>query len=108
MFLKRELIDHLIDQGIYRYILINDNVLNFHGSDNCYYEEWYEDIRDDDGWICILNTLKHVDEEMSETQLGYYINFGEYYNDINWRTMTAKTLYLSVVGLLMGETKKLT
>lgn len=107
MFLKRDLIDHLMAEGIYRYILINDNVLNFHGSDDCYYEEWYEDIRDDNGWICILNTLKHVNEEMSETQLGYYVNFGELYNDVNWRIMSPKILYQSVSRLLAGETKKL-
>ena len=46
MFLKREVIDPFISNGIYKFILIGENVLNFHASDDCYYEEWYEDVRD--------------------------------------------------------------
>ena len=108
MFLKRDLIDPMVDTGIFRFILLNDNVLNFHGSDDCYYEEWYDDIKEEDGWICILNTLKHVHEEMNETQLGYFVNFGEHFNDIDWRLMTPKLLYLKVNILINGEVKKLT
>lgn len=107
MFLKRDLIDYMIDAGIYKFILINDNVLNFHSSDDSYYEEWYDDVKEEDGWICILNTLKHVDEEMNESQLGYYVNFGENFNDINWRGMTPKILYTRVLNLLESEIKKL-
>ena len=44
MHLKRNIIDHLTLQGINKYILIGENVLNFHGSDDCYYEEWFEDV----------------------------------------------------------------
>ena len=64
MYLKREVVDALSEQGIRKYILICENVLNFHGSDDCYYEEWYEDIADEGGWICFINTLDHVWEEM--------------------------------------------
>ena len=49
MFLKRDIIETLIEQGIQKYILIGENVLNFHGSDDCYYEEWFQEI--EDGWI---------------------------------------------------------
>ncbi len=108
MFLKRDLIDPMVNAGIFRFILINDNVLNFHGSDDCYYEEWYDDIKEEDGWICILNTLKHVYEEMSETQLGYFVNFGTHFNEVNWRRMTPKLLYQKVTALIHGDIKKLT
>ena len=40
-FLKREIIDVLIKNHINKFILICYNVLNFHGSDDCYYEEWF-------------------------------------------------------------------
>ncbi len=47
----------LIGQGIYKFILIGENVLNYYSSDDCYYEEWWEDIRDEGGWIVLLNLL---------------------------------------------------
>ncbi len=107
MLLKRDLMDYLIPEGIYRFVLLCDNVLNFHGSDDCYYEEWYDDIKEDGGWICLINTLQHVEEEMVETQLQYYINLGVTFNDLAWQGMTPKTLYRQVVGLLEGEVKRL-
>ncbi|MEL6863417.1 MAG: hypothetical protein AAFP19_03315, partial [Bacteroidota bacterium] len=76
MFLKREIIDLLMEHDINKYILICENVLNFHGSDDCYYEEWYEDVRDEGGWIALINILDHVEVEMIETQLQYFVNFG--------------------------------
>jgi len=85
MFLKRDLADALIDQGIYKFILACDNVLNFHGSDNLYYEEWWDDVKDEGGWITILNTLDHVIDEMEHSKLQYYCNIGDQFCDINWR-----------------------
>lgn len=84
-YLKREVIDLLIKQGIYRFILICENVLNFHGSDDCYYEEWFEEVAEEGGWIACLGTLKHVEDEMIATQLQYYMKIGGLMNDINWR-----------------------
>jgi len=55
MFLKRHFVDALIKQGINKFILACDNVLNFHCSDNSYYEEWWDDVKDDGGWICIFS-----------------------------------------------------
>ena len=46
MVLKREVVDVLIKYGITTFILIGENVLNFHYSDDCYYEEWFEDVED--------------------------------------------------------------
>src|ERR1700728_3174027 len=62
MEMKRTIIDPLIKRGISRFVLIGENVLNFHASDDLYYEEWYEDIKDDDGWIVALNFRDHVVE----------------------------------------------
>ncbi|MFS8082482.1 MAG: hypothetical protein ACMG51_03445, partial [Ginsengibacter sp.] len=58
MTLKREVIDIFIRQGIYKFIIIAENVLNFHSSDDSYYEEWFEDIQEQNGWIVILNMPK--------------------------------------------------
>jgi hypothetical protein len=86
MFLKRDVIDILIKNGIRKFILFCDNVLNFHGDDDSYYEEWYDDIKDDDGWICIVNGFEHVIKEMDKYRLYNYINYGPPYNELNWRT----------------------
>jgi hypothetical protein len=55
MELKREIIDLLEKEGIYKFILIAENVLNFHSSDKEYYQEWFEEVTDENGWIVALN-----------------------------------------------------
>ena len=45
--------------GINKYILIGENILNFHYSDDSYYEEWFDD-NGDNGWIVLLNFREHV------------------------------------------------
>jgi len=47
MLLKREIADYLYEVGIKKYVLICENVLNFHGSDEGYYEEWQQDVTED-------------------------------------------------------------
>lgn len=93
MFLKREVIDPMVDAGVHKFILICENVLNFHGSDDAYYEEWQEDISDELGWICLLNTLEHVEEEMKEHQLHYFMNIGGPFSQVNWRVLKPKILF---------------
>ena len=39
MFLKRDVIDPLLDEGISKFLIICENVLNFHGDADDYYEE---------------------------------------------------------------------
>jgi len=107
MFLKREVIDVLADQGISKFILICENVLNFHGSDDCYYEEWAEEVIEEGGWICLINTLEHVAQEMKETQLSPYINFGPPFDNLNWRPHKPKALYRAIDALVMGELTRL-
>lgn len=86
MFLKREVVDSLINEGIYKFLLIGENVLNFHGSDDCYYEEWYEDVVGEDGWITMINLRQHVIDEMDQYGLTNYLNYGLHLNGLNWRT----------------------
>ena len=101
MFLKRDVADGLIRHGIHKFVIIAENVLNYHASDDCYYEEWYEDVKDDDGWICLLNLFPHVEEEMHDARLGYYLNFGKRLNEVNWRVLTPKGLVQKVEDLMM-------
>ena len=86
MFLKRDLADHFINLGIDKFILIGENVLNFHYSDDCYYEEWFEDIADNDGWIALVNFREHVLQEFDEVGADSYFVLGGRLQEVNWRT----------------------
>jgi hypothetical protein len=105
MELKRNVIDAMTKEYISKFILIVENVYNFHGSDDSYYEEWWEDVKDEGGWICFLNPLQHVIEEMENTRLQYYVNFGQDYTLENWRVLKPE-LVLKAVELLRMESGK--
>jgi len=107
MFLKRHFADSLIKNGIYKYIIACDNVLNFHGSDVDYYEEWWDDIKDDGGWICLLNTLDHVLDEMEKTRLQYYCNIGDRFCDINWRKKNPHNVLQEVSQIMNSNVKQI-
>lgn len=99
MLMKRELIDILIDNGIHKFILIGENILNFHSSDDSYYEEWFQEI--EDGWIAGINFRPHVTDEFQRANIDYYINLGGSLNEISWRTMRPIQLFKTVESLLM-------
>lgn len=94
MILKRDIIDTLIDEGIQKFILIGDNVLNFHSSDDSYYEEWFEDI--EDGWIVLLNFRDHVLRDFSEVGADQYFISGGPLNDFSWGSYRPLQLYQKI------------
>lgn len=91
MFLKREILEHLLDHGIDKFILIGENVLNFHGSDDSYYEEWFDEI--EDGWIAMVNFRDHVIEEFKYMDLDQYFVTGGKLEEIAWRTLEPPVFY---------------
>lgn len=91
MHLKRNIIEHFLGEGINKFILIGENILNFHGSDDCYYEEWFEEV--EDGWIAALNFRDFVEAEMARYEIDQYVNFGGNLQVVNWRTMTPTSLF---------------
>ena len=101
MILKREVIDILIENKITRFILIGENVLNFHASDDCYYEEWYEDISDEGGWIAAVNFREHVYAEMRTVHLEHYMYMGEKFSTLNWRTVKPQYLPDLIENILL-------
>lgn len=107
MFLKRDVADGLIEHGINKFILVCESVLNFHASDDCYYEEWYDDVKDEGGWICLLNLLQHVEEELHDNRLDYYLQFGRQFNDMNWRALPPEGVLRKVEYLMSGGIKRL-
>lgn len=94
MMLKREVIDLMITEGINKYILIGENVLNFHASDDSYYEEWFEEI--EDGWIAGVNFREHVITEFKQADIDYFINFGGKLDELNWRLSKPQQLFHTV------------
>ncbi len=91
MHLKRNVIDLLVGEGINQFILIGENILNFHGSDDSYYEEWFEDV--EEGWIAAVNFREHVTSEWKKFNVDYYINFGGELDHEHWRTMNPDVFY---------------
>ena len=88
----------LVAEGITKYILIGENIMNFHGSDDEYYAEWFEEI--EDGWIAAVNFREHVLEEWKKFNLDYYINFGGTLEVLNWRTMSPQVFCNTVENLI--------
>lgn len=91
MYLKRNIIDKQIEQGINKFILIGENILNYHSSDPDYYEEWYDDI--EDGWIACINFREHVRREFEQANIDFYLGFGGLFNDFDWRTFEPYQLF---------------
>lgn len=98
MFLKREVAEPLMLEGIDKFILIGENVLNFHGSDDCYYEEWFQDV--ETGWIAAINFRTHVMKEMSRFNLDYFIASGGELDELHWRTHAPNDLFHRVDAVL--------
>jgi len=92
MLFKQAVLDPLQQEDICKFILIGENVLNFHGSDDLYYEELYEDVADEDGWVCLVGMLDHVQNEMEEHGIGDYVNIGPFFNII-WRPQKPQFVY---------------
>lgn len=94
MALKRKVIDVMIENGVYKYILIGENILNFHGEDDCYYEDWKNDLVDYDGWIVPINFRPHIITEMQKYSIHYYFSFCFRLNaDFQWRKLKPQHIF---------------
>lgn len=98
MTLKRDLIDLMLEQKIQKYILITENVLNFHSSDKEYYQEWFEEVTDENGWIVSLNMPEATQQDFRKKKLNYYIELMEI---DNWRTYKPHHLFKKIDDILM-------
>lgn len=97
MTLKRDVIDKLIAEGITKYILIAENVLNFHSSDDSYYEEWFNDIIDEGGWVICLNMPEQTQYDFKRAHLTQYIELMEL---PQWRTVKPDILFSQLDTML--------
>lgn len=105
MFFKREIVDWMLRQDINKFILLCDNVLNFHGDEDCYYEEWQDDVADEGGWICLVNLQEHVMKEMEQTCIQHYVYMSPDLNEVNWRLSDPRHT-IDNIRMIMDRTTK--
>lgn len=98
MLLKRGVIDQMLSKGINKFLLIGENVMNFHSHEDDYYEEWFQEV--EEGWIAGLNFQDHLRREFIENNLDQYINFGGDLDRFPWRTFDPKVLFRKVDNIL--------
>lgn len=99
MYLKRQVVDPILKEGITQFILIGENVLDFHGAEDDYYAEWFEDV--EEGWIAAINFREHVEDQWKKFRLDYYLNFGGTLQLNNWRTMMPDLFYELIKKLII-------
>ncbi len=90
MTLRRNITDLMYRKGIFKFILIAENVLNFHSSDDSYYEEWREQIADENGWIVVMNMPDQSKYDFKKARLTNYAELPEL---PQWRTMKPENLF---------------
>lgn len=98
MALKRGLIEPIIAQSVDKFILVGENIMNFHGSDDSYYEEWYGDV--EAGWIAAVNMPRFVQDEMKRYRIDQYMAMGDALQIDNWRTFHPERFCEIVDGLI--------
>jgi len=100
MNLKREVADKFLINGISKFILIAENVLNFHSGDKDYYEEWYEETHDQNGWVACLNMPEQTQYDFKRAKLDRYIDLIEL---DNWRTYKPFHLFKKIDQQLVNR-----
>ncbi len=102
MELKREVLEKFMSEGIYRFLLIAENVLNFHSDGQDYYEELYEEVSEENGWVVCLNMPEQTQYDFKHAHLNRYIEFIEL---DNWRTYKPFHLFKKIDNDLMARLK---
>jgi hypothetical protein len=90
MTIRRDVTDQLYANGIKKFILIAENVLNFHSSDDSYYEEWREQIMDDGGWITVIGMPQQSQYDFKRARLTNYVSLIDF---PQWRTLKPELVF---------------
>ncbi len=96
MTLRRNITDPLAEKGISKYVIIAEIVLNFHSSDDSYYEDWYERLTDEDGWVAIVNMPAQSQHDFKRSHLDRYIQLVDL--DL-WRTQKPEFIITRIEDL---------
>ena len=98
MTLRRDITDNMYTQGITKYIIVAENVLNFHSSDDSYYEEWHEQLEDDNGWVVLIDMPEQSKYDFKKARLTNYIELLEM---PQWRTLKPEFIFQLIDSEMM-------
>jgi hypothetical protein len=90
MTLRRDVTDNLQDEGIFKFIIITENVLNFHSSTSVYYEDWKEQLQDEGGWVVLLNMPEQSQYDFKKARLTTYVHLLDF---AQWRTLKPEVVF---------------
>jgi len=99
MYLYRNVVEDLIGNDIKYFILIGENILEYHSDSTDYYEEWFDNL-DSDGWIIGLNFREHVIREFADANIDYYLAFGGNFDELTWRSLMPDQLFENVEKMI--------
>ena len=102
MTLRRDITDVMFKEGITKFILIAENVLNFHSSDDSYYEEWHEQLEDDGGWVVILDMPQQSQHDFKRSRLTNYVGLLDF---PQWRTLKPEVVFQQVDNWMLRQLK---
>ena len=98
MTLRREITDIMFGHGITKFILIAENVLNFHSSDDSYYEEWREQLEDSGGWVVIIDMPAQSQYDFIQARLTNYIELVDF---PQWRTLKPEIVFQQLDDMMI-------
>ena len=99
MHLKREVFEKFMEQGLKYFILVGENVFNFHCDGTDYYEEWQEELTEIGGWAVCLNLSVSSSLEFQQARLDRFLPL---LTLPDWRTYKPFHLFKKV-GLLLAS-----
>ena len=102
MMLKRDVLEKFMYEGIHKFIIIAENVLNFHNAERDYYEELHEELMDENGWIVCLNMPEQTQYDFKHAHLNRYVELVELEN---WRTYKPFHLFKKIDDEQMARLK---
>ena len=102
MMLRRDITDLLFARGISKFVIIAENVLNFHSSDDSYYEEWREQLEDDNGWVVIVDMPQQSQYDFKRSRLTNYIGLLDF---PQWRTLKPEVVFQELDNWMLRQLK---
>jgi hypothetical protein len=93
MTFRRNITDILQEQGIRFFILVAENVLNFHSSDDSYYADWREELDELGGLGPVVNMPDQSQYDFHQSHIDTYLHF---LDRPNWRTYTPELFFESI------------
>lgn len=94
----------LVENGVKRFVLILENVLNIYLDADDYYEAFEEEL--EGGWICLLKGREHVLREIEDNELSSYFYWSPELDGLLWRKLKPVQLFQLVeekMRLVLGE-----